>query len=177
MRVGDTPPHGLASPPLRLALATLAELLVVAALLSALVLLSPWSGPTAEAAGLLAGFGLLAPATLLAGVLESLGRAQSVLVAFALAAGAEAVLRWGDLAPFAGAGLVAGGLVATVRPAAGRGPGARTAHEHPRHRALDHVSAARLSWLAVPAAAGAHRGRPAGRAAAATTGARPAAGC
>ena len=114
VRVGDTPPHGLASPPLRLALATLAELLVVAALLSALVLLSPWSGPTAEAAGLLAGFGLLAPATLLAGVLESLGRAQSVLVAFALAAGAEAVLRWGDLAPFAGAGLVAGGLVATV---------------------------------------------------------------
>ena len=93
----------------------LAELLVVAAaLLSALVLLSPWSGPTGDAAGLLAGFGLLGPATLLAGVLESLGRAPSVLVAFALAAGAEALLRWGDLAPFAGAGLVAGGLVATA---------------------------------------------------------------
>ena len=47
-------------------------------------------------------------------MLESLGRAQGVLAAFAFAAGAEAVLRWGDLAPFAGAGLVAGGLVATV---------------------------------------------------------------
>ena len=112
--VGAPAPCGFASPPLRLFLAALAQLLAVAAVLSALVLASPWSGPTGDAVGLLAGFGLLGPATLLAGVLESLGRAPVVLAAFALAAGAEALLRWGDLAPFAGAGLVAGGLVVTA---------------------------------------------------------------
>ena len=114
----------------------------MAAVLSALVLLSPWSGPTGDAVGLLAGFGLLAPATLLAGVLESLGRAPVVLAAFALAAGAEALLRWGDLAPFAGAGLVAGGARRHGAPAAGRAQGARAAREHPRDGAVDHMSAA-----------------------------------
>ena len=42
---------------------------------------------------MLAGFALLAPATLLAGVLESLGRSGTVLAAIAAAAGAAAFVQ------------------------------------------------------------------------------------
>ena len=113
--VGVPPPRGLGSAPLRLLLSALCELVALAAGLSALLLLlTPWLGEVGDAAGLLAGFALLAPAMLLAGVLESLGRARAVLIAIACAAGAEAYLRWSDVAPFPGAGMVVGGIVAAV---------------------------------------------------------------
>jgi hypothetical protein len=113
--VGVPPPRGLGSAPLRLLLSALCELVALAAGLSALLLLlTPWLGEVGDAAGLLAGFALLAPAMLLAGVLESLGRARAVLIAIACAVGAEAYLRWSDVAPFPGAGMVVGGIVAAV---------------------------------------------------------------
>jgi hypothetical protein len=115
VRVGAKPPTGLGSAPLQLLLSVLCELVALAAGLSAvLVLLTPWLGEVQDTAGMLAGFGLLAPATLLAGVLESLGRGGAVLGALACAMGAELFVRWSDTAPFAGAGLVAGGAVAAA---------------------------------------------------------------
>jgi hypothetical protein len=114
VQVGATPPRGLASPPLRLLLAVLCELVALVAVLSALLLLTPWLDDEPAATGVLAGFAVLAPALLLAGVLESLGRARAVLLALACAAGAEAYLRWSDEAPFPGAGLVVGGAVAAA---------------------------------------------------------------
>jgi hypothetical protein len=113
VRVGAPPPHGLRSAPLRLLLSVLAELVAITAALSAaLLLLTPWLGDVDDAAGLLLGFGLLAPAMLLAGVLEALGHARAVLIAVACAVAAEAYLRWSDVAPFPGVGLVVAGLVA-----------------------------------------------------------------
>jgi hypothetical protein len=115
VRVGAPPPRGLGSAPLRLMLSALGELVAITAGLSAaLLLLTPWLGDVDDAAGLLLGFGLLAPAMLLAGVLESLGRARAVLVAVACAAAAEAYLRWSDVAPFPGVGLVVGGVIAAA---------------------------------------------------------------
>lgn len=113
--VGARPPQGLASPPLRSLLVALAGLALIATVLSAVpLLLTSWLGAPADGAGLLAGFGLLAVVTLLAGVLEGLGRAAAVLPALAAALAAEAWLRWAGDAPFPGAGLVAGGLVAAA---------------------------------------------------------------
>ena len=115
VRVGAAAPRGLASPPLRALLVALAGLAAIAAVLSAVpLLLTSWLGTPADAAGVLAGFGLLAAVTLLAGVLEALGRAAAVLPVLAAALAAEAWVRWGGDAAFAGAGLVAGGLVATA---------------------------------------------------------------
>jgi hypothetical protein len=115
VRVGAAPPRGLGSAPLRLLLSALCELVALTAVLSAgLLLLTPWLGEVTDAAGLLAGFGLVAPAMLLAGVLEALGRARAVLIALACAAGVEAYLRWTDVAPFPGVGLVVGGAVAAA---------------------------------------------------------------
>jgi hypothetical protein len=115
VRVGAAPARGLQSAPLRLLLGALGELAAIAAALSAaLLLLTPWLGSVDTAAGLLVGFGLLAPAMLLAGVLESVGRARPVLIALGCAAGAEAAVRWSDAEPFAGVGLVVAGAVATA---------------------------------------------------------------
>jgi hypothetical protein len=115
VRVGGASPHGWGSAPLRLLLGALGELVAIAAILSAaLLLLTPWVGDVEDAAGLLVGFGLLAPAMLLCGVLESLGRARAVLIALACAAAAEAAIRWSDAAPFPGVGLVLAGAVATA---------------------------------------------------------------
>jgi hypothetical protein len=115
VRVGAAPPRGLRSAPLRLLLSALWELMAIAAVLSAaLLLFTPWLGAADEAAGLLVGFGLLAPAMLLCGVLESLGRARAVLIALACAAAAEAAIRWSGAAPFPGVGLVLAGAVATA---------------------------------------------------------------
>jgi hypothetical protein len=78
-----------------------------------LVAVAPW-GP--DAIGVLAGFGVVALAMLLAGLIDSLGR--PALAAGGVAAGAAAAVLvdpW-----FAGAGLVCGGLaaVAVLAPAA-----------------------------------------------------------
>jgi hypothetical protein len=115
VRVGAAPPRGVRSAPLRLLLSALGELMAIAAALSAaLLLLTPWVGAVDDATGMLLGFGLLAPAMLLCGVLESLGRARAVLIALGCAAVAEAAVRWSDIAPFPGVGLVLAGAVATA---------------------------------------------------------------
>ena len=55
------------------------------------------------------GFALVALASMLVGLLESLGRGRWALVAVACGAAAEAVVALGDVDPFAGVGLVVGG--------------------------------------------------------------------
>jgi hypothetical protein len=114
VEVGMRPPTGLRSAPLRLFASALCEFVLLAAGLSALLLLPDGMAEPSTEAGLLAGFGLLALATLLAGVLESLGRSGAVVAVLALAAAAEAYVRWSDAAPYPGAGLVAAGVVATA---------------------------------------------------------------
>ncbi len=78
---------------------------------AALLALTPWLGSAPGRAGVLAGFGLVALATLLAGLLESLGRQAAAVAAVLAAALAELAVRG---APFAGAGLVAGGAIAVA---------------------------------------------------------------
>ena len=157
----SAPPRraALASPPLRAAArARSAGWPLIAAVLSAaLLLLTSWLGEPADAAGVLAGFGLLAPPPCSPGVLESLGRARRGRCA-ALAAAARArrrCVRWGERRPFAGAGLVAGGLVATalLLPLADRR--ARPAGAHARDHPVDHMMRRAAARFAVPAAAGA----------------------
>jgi hypothetical protein len=115
VRVGSDAPRGLGSPPLRLLLGVLGELgLIAAALSAALLLVTPWLDAVDGAAGLLVGFALVAAATLVCGVLESLGRARAVLLAVVCAVAAEAVLRWSEAEPFPGIGLVVAGALATA---------------------------------------------------------------
>ena len=115
VRVGTPAPAGLRAAPLRLLLRALAELALLAAGLSAaLLLLTSALGDAERAAGVLTGFGLVAAATLLAGVLEALGRGRAVLAGLACALLAEAAVRVAGMPDIAGAGLVAGGLVATA---------------------------------------------------------------
>jgi hypothetical protein len=115
VRVGTEPPRGLGSPPLRLLLGVLGELALIAAALSAaLLLFTPWLDGIDGASGLLVGFGLVAAATLVCGVLESLGRAPAVLLAVLSALAAEAALRWSEAEPFPGVGLAVAGALATA---------------------------------------------------------------
>jgi hypothetical protein len=79
---------------------------------AALLALTPWLGRGASV-GVLAGFGVVALATLLVGLLVSLGRPSVAAAAVAGAVAAELVARLGD-APFAGAALLAGGTLAVL---------------------------------------------------------------
>jgi hypothetical protein len=79
---------------------------------AALLALTPWLGAGASV-GVLAGFGSVALATLLVGLLVSLGRPSLAGAGVAGAVAAELVARLGD-APFAGAALLAGGTVAVL---------------------------------------------------------------
>ena len=71
--VGDSIAHGLRHGPLAGLLGAIARLLLLTAVLSAALLLTPWLD---SRAGVLLAFGLLALATLLASLLEALGRAH-----------------------------------------------------------------------------------------------------
>jgi hypothetical protein len=62
----------------------------------------------------LAGFALLALASMLVGLLESMGRGRWALVAVGCAAAAEAAIRVSGTDPFPGTGLVVAGAVGTV---------------------------------------------------------------
>jgi hypothetical protein len=96
-------------------LGALIRLLVLSAVLSAgLLWLSPWLGASARAAGVLVGFALVALASMVVGLLESLGRGRWALVAVACGASAEALVAIGEVRPFAGVGLVVGGGVIAV---------------------------------------------------------------
>jgi hypothetical protein len=79
---------------------------------AALLALTPWLGSGASV-GVLAGFGAVALATLLVGLLVSLGRPSIAAAGVAGAVAAELVARMGD-APFAGAALLAAGTLAVL---------------------------------------------------------------
>ncbi|WCB95090.1 hypothetical protein DSM104299_03832 [Baekduia alba] len=101
--------------PTRVLLGALGRLLALSAALSApLLWLSPWLGGSARGAGVLTGFALVALASMLVGLLESLGRGRWALVAVVCGAAAEAAVWLGDVDPFPGAGLVVGGLVVAL---------------------------------------------------------------
>jgi hypothetical protein len=105
--------------PTRVLLGALLRLLVLSAALSAVLLwLSPWLGESARAGGVMVGFALVALASMVVGLLESLGRGRWALVAVACGASAEALIAIGDVEPFAGIGLVVGGgvIVALALP-------------------------------------------------------------
>jgi hypothetical protein len=113
--VGARPRRGLGQGPTRVMLAAVGLLLVLSAVLSApLLWLSPLLGESARGAGVLTGFAVIALASMLVGLLETLGRGRWALPAVICGATVEAVVALGDLRPFAGAGLVAGGLVVTL---------------------------------------------------------------
>ena len=104
--------RGLGAGPTRVLLGALGRLLALSAVLSApLLLVSPWLGQSARGAGVLTGFALIALASMLVGLLESLGRGRWALVAVACGASAEASVRLGDVDPFPGTGIVVGGAV------------------------------------------------------------------
>jgi hypothetical protein len=107
--------RGQARPPLGILFGALGRLLLMAGLLSAgLVALTPWLGSSAREAGVLLGFALLALATMLVSLLESMGGGAWALFAVSCAAAAEIVVRLAGAAPFSGTGLVVGGLLAMV---------------------------------------------------------------
>jgi hypothetical protein len=106
-RPGRAPTHVL--------LGALVRLLVLSAVLSAVLLwLSPWLGASARAAGVMVGFALVALASTVVGLLESLGRGRWALAAVACGASAEALVAIGDIDPFGGVGLVVGGGVTAL---------------------------------------------------------------
>jgi hypothetical protein len=72
------------------------------------------SRSSAGQAALLAGFGLIALATLLFSLLQSLGFPSWALFTLACALGAELAMRLWDAAPFNGAALVLGAAVAVL---------------------------------------------------------------
>lgn len=106
----------LAWPAVRILLGAVARLVSLTTVLSgALILGYSWAGATPPGSGLLAGFGLIALATLLVSLLESLGRRDCALTAVAAAVAAEELIRLlGAGAPFPGAGLLVGGGVAVL---------------------------------------------------------------
>jgi hypothetical protein len=112
---GVTRRRGLGRGPTRVLLGALGLLLALSAALSApLLWLSPWLGQSARGAGVLVGFAVVALASMLVGLLETLGGGRWALLAVVAGAVAEAIVALGDARPFAGAGLVAGGLVVTL---------------------------------------------------------------
>jgi hypothetical protein len=112
---GVTRRRGLGRGPTRVLLGALGLLLALSAALSApLLWVSPWLGQSARGAGVLVGFAVVALASMLVGLLETLGRGRWALLAVACGAAAEAIVALADLRPFAGAGLATGGLVVTL---------------------------------------------------------------
>ena len=111
----DSSRRDLAWPPLRVLLGAVGRLVVpCAALSTGLVALTPWLGSSARGAGVLVGFALLALATLLVSLLESMGRAWWALTVVVCAAASEGVVRTAGADPFPGIGLVVGGALAVV---------------------------------------------------------------
>jgi hypothetical protein len=110
--VGTSPPRGITRGPLGALFGSISRLVWLTAALSAVLVVTPWlhSGR----AGLLTGFGLLALATLLASLLEALGRASVAVAGVFAALGAELLVRWDDAGSFAGAPLAAGAAVGVL---------------------------------------------------------------
>jgi hypothetical protein len=101
--------------PTRILLGALGRLILLSAALSATLLwLSPWLGASARGAGILVGFALVALASMLVGLLESLGRAGWALLAVACGVAGEAVVGLADVDPFPGTGLAVGGAIVAL---------------------------------------------------------------
>jgi hypothetical protein len=112
---GDPYARGVAWPPFSVLLGALGRLLLLAGALSLVLLaFTPWLGASARGTGLLVGFGLVALATLLVGLLEAMGRGHWALAAVVCAAAVEAAIRLAGSDPFPGTGLVVGGSLAVV---------------------------------------------------------------
>jgi hypothetical protein len=115
--VGAADAHAarLGWPPVRVLLGSLGRFaLLCGASSAALLWLTPWLGHSARGAGVLAGFGLVALASMLVALLESMGHGRWALTAVGAAAALEAVTRLSGAHPFPGTGLVAGGALAVV---------------------------------------------------------------
>ncbi|HMJ33067.1 MAG TPA: hypothetical protein VK501_04040 [Baekduia sp.] len=113
--VGVANARGLGRAPVRVLLETLGRFLLLCGALSATLLsLTPWLGDSARGAGVLVGFAVLALASMLVGLLESMGRGRWALLAVGVAAGAEAAIRFTGADPFPGAGLVVAGTLCVV---------------------------------------------------------------
>jgi hypothetical protein len=110
--VGAAATRGATRGPLGALFGSVSRLVWLTAGLSAVLVLTPWMH--AGRGGLLAAFGLLALATLLASLLEALGRAPIAVAGVGAAVGAELLVRWDGSAPFAGAPLAAGAAVGVL---------------------------------------------------------------
>jgi hypothetical protein len=86
---------------------------VTAAGSAALLVLTTWLGSGPNSVGVLAGFGAVALASLLVGLLESLGRPSFAAAGIAAGVAAELLVRLAGT-PFTGAALLAGGTVAVL---------------------------------------------------------------
>jgi hypothetical protein len=107
-------PRGVALAPARALTGAVWRLVVLTSAGSAaLLVLTPWLGAGPSVVGVLAGYGVIALATLLAGLIDSLGRPS--LAGAGVGAGvAAAVLVRAIGPPSAGAGLLSGGTVAVL---------------------------------------------------------------
>jgi len=114
--------RGAARMPLRLLVGATARMAILTTALSLILVFgAQLFGVTMSGASVLVGFGLVALATLLVGLLEAIGRGAWALSAIAAAVVAEVVVSRSDGASAAGAGLIAGAAVVVVLtlPAAG----------------------------------------------------------
>ena len=111
---GGSPRRRAEGRPLGALLGSVSRLVWLTAALSAALLVTPWLDSTPSRTGLLAGFGLLALATLLASLLEALGRAAWAVAGVLAAVAVELLVRWDGPAAFPGAPLTAGAAVAVL---------------------------------------------------------------
>jgi hypothetical protein len=106
---------GLAWSPLGILLGAVARLVLLTAILSvALVVGASWLGTETSGISVLVGFGLIALATLLVSLLESVGRAFWALVAVVGAVMAEVVVTLSAFDPVRGTGLIVGAMLAVL---------------------------------------------------------------
>lgn len=99
--------------PLRILLGAVARLVFLTGLLSAAIVGgASWLGAETTGISVLVGFGLVALATLLVSLLESVGRGSWGLLAVVAAVLAEALVAHFNFAPVRGAGLIVGALLA-----------------------------------------------------------------
>ena len=112
--VGAQVPRLRRNGPLGGLLGSIARLVWLTAALSAALLLTPWLHSAPSRVGLLAGFGLLALATLLASLLEGLGRAHWAVAGVLVGVAVELLARLETPPAFPGAPLTAGATVAVL---------------------------------------------------------------
>jgi hypothetical protein len=112
----DARPRGLGAAPVRVLIGTVARVLVLTAMLSALLVAGAGAlHAEPNHSGVLVGYGLLALATLLLSLLESLGRGRWALFALAGGIGAEGLALAASVLPaLSGGRLIVGASVVVV---------------------------------------------------------------